>query len=83
MLEICLTASLMAKALDRGVKALVSLPVSLVSSSWVWLLCLLGLSNTSVIGDQLRVGPDQRNGFSCFAFSYTTARLAKMAVSSQ
>jgi hypothetical protein len=36
---------------------------------FVLIVCRLGLRCTSVIGDQLRVGPDQRSGLSRLAFS--------------
>ena len=75
MSEICSTASLMAETLGRGIGVV----VSMVNSIWISVLCFLGLSNTSVIGVQLRVLPDQRCGFSPLAFSYTTDRLARIA----
>ncbi len=60
----------------------VGVVISVVNSAWLSFWCFLGLRNTSVIGDQLRVLPDQRRGFRRFAFSYTTARWAKISVSS-
>ena len=65
----------MAETLGRGIGVV----VSMVNSVWISVLCFLGLSNTSVIGVQLRVLPDQRCGFSPLAFSYTTERLARIA----
>ena len=75
MFEIGSTASLTAEPLDRGIAGV----VSMMNSSWISFWCFLGLRCTSVIGDQLRVGPDHRRGFSPLAFSYTTERLAKIA----
>jgi len=59
------TASLMIETMGGSVGVM----VSVVNSAWISLLCFLGLRNTSVIGDQLRVLPDQRRGFRRFAFS--------------
>jgi len=60
MFEIGLTASLTAETLDRGIGGG---GVSMVNSSWISFWCFLGLRCTSVIGDQLRIGPDHRRGW--------------------
>ena len=59
MSEICSTASLHGQTLGRAIGVV----VSMVNSVWISVLCFLGLvSNTSVIGVQLRVllGPAVR-----------------------
>jgi len=75
MSENRLTASLTIETLGGSIGVV----ISTANSAWISLLCFLGLRNTSVIGDQLRVLPDQRRGCRRFAFSYTTERRAKIA----